>query len=238
MTRLIVACPHCGARFDVSTFHPGSKIRCGACKKILRVPEEPATPAPSSPAPDEAKAGAAEKPEQKPDTPAPEPAPPPPPPPSKPEAPDPLIGHRMNEEFELVALVGQGGYGSVYEASDLTLERRVAVKLMLKEKTTSREFVEKFLREAKTAAQLSHPNIVKIHLVGFDRELRQHFLAMEYVEGKTLSDIMHEDGAFPIERAVDVITQSAIGLAEAHRKNIIHRDIKPGNIMITPKGVV
>jgi len=161
------------------------------------------------------------------------------PPPKKPaRRTDTLVGRTINNEFKLIRKIGEGGYGTVYEGKDLTLERQVAVKLMLREKTTSKEFVSKFLREARTAAQLSHPNIVKIHLVGFDKDLEQHFLAMEYVEGKTLSEIMRDEGVFSVERAVDVMIQAANGLGEAHKKNIIHRDIKPGNVMITPKGVV
>ncbi|MCU0724220.1 MAG: protein kinase [Planctomycetes bacterium] len=235
-SRIIVACPHCKARFDVTSFKPGSKIKCGSCRNILRIPDrqgDSMSVSKSRPVP--APAGSR--------TPAPSssPAPSPssaPPPPRAGGLPEPGAGTKVNNEFELLRLLGQGGYGSVYEAVDLSLKRRVAIKLMLREKTTKKEFVEKFLREARTAALLSHPNIVKIHHVGFCRELQQHFLAMEYVEGRTLSEIMSQEGAFSVERAVDVITQSANGLAAAHQKNIIHRDIKPGNIMITPKGVV
>jgi serine/threonine protein kinase/tetratricopeptide (TPR) repeat protein len=291
LARQIVACPSCKARFDVSAYKPGSKIRCGSCYKILLIPARkadsgeaapapapapraepparqapvpakkrrlaPAKSAPTPPrkpvqkkapakraAPPAAKASrtaeqtppaAKPKPQPKP-VPQPEPRPAPKPPPKP--AQDPLIGKKINNEFELIGVLGQGGYGTVYEAMDLALKRRVALKLMLQEKTTNKEFVDKFLREARTAAMLSHPNIVRIHLVGFSKELQQHFLAMEYVEGETLSDIMKRDGAVPADRAVEIMLQAANGLAEAHRKNIIHRDIKPGNVMITPKGVV
>ncbi len=240
-SRVIVACPHCKARFDVTNFRPGARIRCGSCRNILRIPDrtgavdtsgaavgltsatKPPGPGPGLPTSPGARPGAPAGPA----VPSPAPA-----------GKDPLIGTRVNGEFELVRLLGQGGYGSVYEAIDLSLRRRVAIKLMLREKTTKPEFVEKFLREARTAAKLSHPNIVKIHHVGFCRELQQHFLAMEFVEGRTLSEIMAQEGAFPVDRAIEVVTQSANGLAAAHQKNIIHRDIKPGNIMITGKGVV
>jgi len=267
VARLIVACPSCQARFDVSAFRPGSKIRCGSCFKILRIPDRPggqAAPAPEKEAP---KAPVPRKSRGKPSPAKAAPAPAkkkakkkPAEAPPKPEAPTPprkekakekekeepkpaaakesLVGHRINGEFEVVRKIGEGGYGSVYEAVDLTLKRQVAVKLMLREKTTNKEFVDKFLREARTAAQLSHPNIVKIHLVGFDKDLQQHFLAMEYVEGKSLSQIMKKEGVFPVDRAVNILVQAATGLAEAHKKNIIHRDIKPGNVMITSKGVV
>lgn len=265
MARLIVACPACKARFDVSNFRPGSKIRCGSCYKILKIPDrvggetslaEPRTPVPSpppspAPAPAPAKKPAAAPP-PKPKAEAP-PAPAAKAKPASAKKPEPaaaeeekkpekkdhdLIGKKVGGEFEIVRLIGEGGYGSVYEAMDLTLKRRVAVKLMLRERTSNPEFVEKFLREARTAAQLSHPNIVKIHHVGLDKDLQQHFLAMEYVEGQTLGDILQKEGKFDLDKAVDVMIQAANGLGEAHRKNIIHRDIKPGNIMITPKGVV
>jgi serine/threonine-protein kinase len=233
-SRIIVACPHCKARFDVTSFKPGSKIKCGSCRNILRIPDrqgDSMAVSKSRPVP----GGTGQR--------TPTPGGSQAPAPQGPVAPaggtrEPGPGTRVNNEFELVRLLGQGGYGSVYEAIDLSLKRRVAIKLMLREKTTKKEFVEKFLREARTAALLSHPNIVKIHHVGFCRDLQQHFLAMEYVEGRTLSEIMSQEGAFSVERAVDVITQSANGLAAAHQKNIMHRDIKPGNIMITPKGVV
>jgi len=298
LPRKIVACPACQARFDVSSFKPGSKIRCGSCYKILMIPadkgDSAAAPvakkrsapvsgkgrqaqAPKAPVPSRKKAApaarkaAAKPPVRKPAapkraapprkkaapaakssppaappelTPVPGTAPPPrkPAPPKKaaPAKPkqDPLIGQKINDEFEIVGILGKGGYGTVYEAQDLALKRRVALKLMLREKTSNKEFVDKFLREARTAAMLSHPNIVRIHLVGFSQVLQQHFLAMEYVEGVTLSDIMSKEGAVPADRAVDIMIQAATGLAEAHRKNIIHRDIKPGNVMITPKGVV
>lgn len=296
MARKIVACPACKSRFDVSSFEPGSKIRCGSCHKILMIPAEsagaapaprppaapvparkksaaPRTPVPNRkkvagparkpappPPPDQparapqARAPVAEKPaapaptrgtqtappREVPPAPTPQPAPKPAPTPApvarEPEQ-DPLLGQVINNEFELMSVLGQGGYGTVYMARDMALKRKVALKLMLREKTTNKEFVDKFLREARTAAMLTHPNIVRIHLVGFSAALQQHFLAMEYVEGITLSDIMAK-GPVPADQAVDIMMQAANGLAEAHRKNIIHRDIKPGNVMITPKGVV
>jgi tetratricopeptide (TPR) repeat protein len=161
---------------------------------------------------------------------------PPPAPQSPPqeEKKDDLIGFAVAGEFEIVKKLGEGGYGAVYEAVDRTLRRRVAVKLMLASRASNKEYVGKFLREAQTAAKISHPNIVAIHAVGMEPALKTHFLAMEYVEGRTLHDILQERGPMDVEEAVDVISQCCRGLGVAHRMNIIHRDIKPGNIMITP----
>jgi tetratricopeptide (TPR) repeat protein len=250
------ACPKCRTQLDISGFKPGQRIRCGACNTVLRIPgAEPApvsipVPAqsPSGPAtgggatqkvalgppPAPAPRPAARSPASRPAAPAPAP---PPPPPSD-EKKDEYIGFAVAGEFEIVRKLGEGGYGVVYEASDRTLRRRVAVKLMLASRASNKEYVGKFLREAQTAAKITHPNIVAIHAVGFEPAFKTHYLAMEYVEGRTLHDILQERGPMDVEEAVDVISQCCRGLGVAHKMNIIHRDIKPGNIMITPsKGV-
>lgn len=151
---------------------------------------------------------------------------------------DPLLDSVVNDTYKIVRKLGEGGYGAVYEATDVTLRRRVAIKVMLPSRAKNREYVAKFLREARTAAQLSHPNVVAVHGVGFDARLKVHFLAMEYVEGRTLHDVLQERGPLPAEEAIEYIAQSCRGLAAAHERNIIHRDIKPGNLMITPDGTI
>ena len=151
---------------------------------------------------------------------------------------DPLLNRVINSQFRIVRKLGEGGYGAVYEAKDVNLERRIALKIMLPARAASREYVAKFFREARTAAQLSHPNVVAVHGVGFDKDNNVYFLAMEYVDGRTLHDILQERGPLPVEDAVDYIIQSCRGLAAAHERNIIHRDIKPGNLMLTPGGAI
>jgi hypothetical protein len=248
------ACPKCRTQLDITGFKPGQRIRCGACNTVLRIPgNEPApvsapVSAPAAPgSSSSAAAGATQKINLGP-TPAPSrPAqktgsvtrqvggsPPPPPKAATEEPKDDLIGFAVAGEFEIVKKLGEGGYGAVYEAVDRTLRRRVAVKLMLASRASNKEYVGKFLREAQTAAKISHPNIVAIHAVGLEPALKTHFLAMEYVEGRTLHDILQERGPMDVEEAVDVISQCCRGLGVAHKMNIIHRDIKPGNIMITP----
>jgi len=144
----------------------------------------------------------------------------------------------VGDQFEILRKLGEGGYGAVYEAADRALRRKVAIKMMLATRAVSKEYVDKFLREARTAAQLIHPNTVAIHQVGCDKGANTHYLAMEFVEGRTLHDILQEKGPMPLEQAVEILAQCCRGLAAAHKKNIIHRDIKPGNIMITPSGGV
>ena len=229
------ACPKCKTQLDISGFKPGQRIRCGSCNTVLRIPGEDVAVAPGA----------------RPVSPAPPPPPPTPQPrPAAaaqatqkitlppPEKKDDLIGYAVGGEFEIVRKLGEGGYGAVYEAVDRTLRRRVAVKLMLPVRASNKEYVSKFYREARTAGQLSHPNIVAIHDVRNDDNLKTHYLAMEYVEGTTVHDILQEKGWMSVEESVDIISQCCRGLAQAHSKNIIHRDIKPGNIMVTPgKGV-
>ncbi len=150
---------------------------------------------------------------------------------------DPLIGAVISE-CKVVEKLGEGGFGAVYKAIDQNLQRPVALKVMLQSLTSSQEFVQKFIREAITAAQLNHPNIVAIHKVGRDEKRGIHYLIMELLEGKTLESIVHDKGVLKPEEAVPLILQAAEALAAAHDKKIVHRDIKPENIMVDKRGVV
>jgi serine/threonine protein kinase/tetratricopeptide (TPR) repeat protein len=160
----------------------------------------------------------------------------PPPTPQPPK--DRLIGQTVKGVFTIERKLGEGGYGIVYRAFDKTLQRPVALKVMLPRLTANPEFVGKFRREARMAAALMHPNIVSIHDVGFDRGLNLHFLAMEFVDGRPLTDILEERGPLAPQEAIDIVLQATNGLGAAHGKSIVHRDIKPGNLMITERGVV
>ncbi len=150
---------------------------------------------------------------------------------------DPLIGAVISD-CKVLEKLGEGGFGAVYKAMDQNLARPVALKVMLQSLTSSQEFVQKFIREAITAAQLNHPNIVAIHKVGRDEKRGIHYLIMELLDGKTLEHIVQDKGTLKPEDAVPIILQAAEALAAAHDKKIVHRDIKPENIMVDKRGVV
>ena len=139
---------------------------------------------------------------------------------------DPLIGAVISD-CKVIEKLGEGGFGAVYKAMDQNLARPVALKVMLQSLTSSQEFVQKFIREAITAAQLNHPNIVAIHKVGRDEKRGIHYLIMELLDGKTLEHIVQDKGTLKPEDAVPIILQAAEALAAAHDKKIVHRDIKP-----------
>jgi TolB-like protein/tRNA A-37 threonylcarbamoyl transferase component Bud32/Tfp pilus assembly protein PilF len=136
-------------------------------------------------------------------------------------------------KYRIIEEIGHGGMGVVYKAEDLMLKRCVALKFLPPHLADSVELKERFLNEARAAAALSHPNICVIHEVG-ESEGRP-YIAMEFVEGETLRDKIHK-GPLKSEEALAIVVQVASGLAEAHRKGIIHRDIKSANIMVTNKG--
>jgi serine/threonine protein kinase len=147
------------------------------------------------------------------------------------EAPPELRDHAR---YRIERLLGRGGMGAVYQAIHTVMDRPVALKVMRPDLTENPAAVERFRREVKAAAQLHHPNIV----TAYDAEQvgNTHFLVMEYVDGRTLADIVACDGPLPVESAVDYVSQAAQGLQCAFEKGMIHRDIKPHNLMLT--GVV
>jgi serine/threonine protein kinase/TolB-like protein/Tfp pilus assembly protein PilF len=150
------------------------------------------------------------------------------------ETPLPVLkpGSLIAGKYKIIDEVGAGGMGVVYKAEDLKLKRYVALKFLPPHLVNSPELKERFLIEAQAAAALSHPNICVIHEVGESEE--RPFIAMEYVEGETLRDRIRR-GPLKTEEALEIISQVAAGLSEAHREGIIHRDIKSANIMVTRK---
>ena len=128
----------------------------------------------------------------------------------------------------------------VYEAMDTGINRRVALKELLVPPNLAgaqrRERVERFYREARAAGALAHPNIVTIYEAGEDHG--RHFIAMEFLEGQTLREVLDIEGKLPIERALDIAKQICAGLSYAHSKGVIHRDIKPDNIQLLPSGLI
>lgn len=146
-----------------------------------------------------------------------------------------LIGKTIAGRYEILEKTGVGGMATVYVARDLVLNRQVAVKVLKEEFTTDEEFVKRFNTEAQAAASLSHANIVSIYDVGNEDNI--YYIVMELVRGKTLKQIITEEGAIPWKWAVNIAIQIASALEMAHKNNIVHRDIKPHNIIITEDGV-
>ena len=147
-----------------------------------------------------------------------------------------LEGKLLGNRYELISVIGNGGMATVYKAKDLGLKRYVAVKILRDEFTTDEEFIKRFECEAQSAATVTHPNIVSVYDGGVDGNL--YYIVMELVKGKTLKEIIVEEkGPIPWKWAVNVAKQIASALEEAHKNNIIHRDIKPHNIIITEDGV-
>lgn len=149
---------------------------------------------------------------------------------------DPLLGRTLMGQFEILELIGQGTMGKVYLARQISVDRKVAVKVLKKKLASDPQVVRRFHREAKAAARLSHPNIVTIHLVGELEEDHTPYMVMEYVEGASLEKICVTQGALPIPRVLTISMQIASALAEAHRNGVLHRDLKPDNIAVYEQG--
>src|SRR5262245_32991842 len=145
-------------------------------------------------------------------------------------------GRVLADRYEVESLVGHGGMADVYLAKDLRLGRRVAVKVLSPQFARDETFVARFQREAQAAASLNHPNVVSV----YDAETQNgtHFIVMEFVDGKTLAEILRERGRIRPQQAAGVAEAVARALGVAHAAGIVHRDVKPGNIMITPRGEV
>ena len=148
-----------------------------------------------------------------------------------------LTGEIIDGRYQLSRIVASGGMATIYAALDLRLDRQVAVKVMHPHLAQDEQFVSRFIREAKAAASLSHPNIVSVLDQGWNQGGTPCvFIVMELVEGATLRDYLHEQGALSIERALQIMTPVASALAAAHKLGIVHRDIKPENILVSTEG--
>ena len=145
------------------------------------------------------------------------------------------IGQIIKERYEIVEILGEGGMAFVYKARDKQLQRYVAIKTLKPNYVNQEKFVDRFRREAQTAANLNHPNIVQIFDWGIDDE---PYFVMEYIEGNTLTSIISGNRTVGLNDILYIGSQVANGLKEAHKRGLVHRDIKPGNIMITPDGKV
>ncbi len=142
----------------------------------------------------------------------------------------------LDGRYELGPVLGQGGMARVHRAHDRQLRRPVAVKVLAPPFDRDRAFVERFRREARAAAGLGHPNIVAVFDTGSDDGI--HYFVTELVEGETLAERIRRDGPLPADEAVAIGVDVARALAAAHERGVIHRDVKPGNVMLTPEGVV
>jgi serine/threonine protein kinase len=145
-------------------------------------------------------------------------------------------GDLFLNQYVLMDKLGEGGMGEVFRARHTRLERDVALKVMRREKLKNPEAVKRFRREIKASAALAHENVVMAY--DADQSGDVHFFAMEYVDGNTLDKIVHEKGPLSVGEACDYVRQAALGLQHAHEKGLIHRDIKPGNLLLDKFGVV
>lgn len=147
-----------------------------------------------------------------------------------------MVGKILGGRYEILEEIGKGGMAVVYKARCRRLNRIVAIKVLREDLTENEEFVKRFNVEAQAAASLTHPNIVSVYDVGKEGEI--HYIVMEYVEGITLKQYIEKKGRIPWREAVSITIEICHGLAQAHAKHIIHRDIKPHNIIVTSTGAI
>lgn len=145
-------------------------------------------------------------------------------------------GQKINDRYQIIRTIGEGGMANVYLAHDIILDRDVAVKILRGDLAGDEKFVRRFQREAIAASSLSHPNIVEMYDVGEDDG--KYFIVMEYIEGRTLKSLIKKRGALTLSEVIDIMLQLTSGLACAHESYIIHRDIKPQNVLILDDGRV
>ncbi|OQX61202.1 MAG: hypothetical protein B5M51_08440 [Anaerolinea sp. 4484_236] len=141
-------------------------------------------------------------------------------------------GKLLNDRYQLLERQGDGGMATVYRARDKMLERDVAVKLLRDDYSENEEFRERFRQEARSAANLSHPNIVTVHDFGFD--VGKIFIVMEFVPGADLKTLIRQRGRFETKDAIDIMVQACAGIGYAHRAGLVHCDVKPHNMLVTP----
>ena len=145
-------------------------------------------------------------------------------------------GQKINDRYEIIKTIGEGGMANVYLANDTILDRKVAIKVLRGDLSNDEKFIRRFQREALSVSNLSHPNIVEVYDVG--EEDGQYYIVMEYIEGKTLKQLLKKRETLSLPEVIDIMLQLTDGLAHAHESYIIHRDIKPQNIMILDNGLV
>ena len=145
-------------------------------------------------------------------------------------------GQKINDRYEVIKTIGEGGMANVYLAEDTILNRKVAIKVLRGDLSADEKFIRRFEREALSVSNLSHPNIVEVYDVG--EEDGEHYIVMEHIEGKTLKELLKKRDSLTLTEVIDIMTQLTDGISHAHESYIIHRDIKPQNIMIEDDGKV
>ena len=146
----------------------------------------------------------------------------------------PVVGERIAGRYELEELVGTGGMSSVYRAYDTVLDRNVALKMLHEHYARDEDYLERFRREARSAAQLSHPSIVTV--IDRGEQDGRPFIVFEYVGGDTLKHVVDERGPLPVREALEIALEVARALAFAHARGVIHRDVKPQNVLLDGDG--
>jgi len=141
-------------------------------------------------------------------------------------------GVLLNNRYQLLERIGTGGMSDVFRARDLMLERSVAIKILHENYSNDKAFRDRFRAEARAAANLSHPNIVTVHDFGYDHD--QLFIVMEHIPGKDLKTLLRQRGRFPINEAIPLMVQACAGIGYAHRAGLVHCDVKPHNMIVTP----
>ncbi|MDW8404503.1 serine/threonine-protein kinase, partial [Chloroflexus sp.] len=144
-----------------------------------------------------------------------------------------LVGQTIGR-FEILSELGRGGMAVVYKARQTDLDRIVALKILPPSLTSDQSYIARFRQEARSAARLEHPHIMPIYEVG--EVAGYHYIAMKFIKGRTLKQLLEQEGALPVKRAAQILAQVGEALDYAHRQGIIHRDIKPSNVMITDEG--
>lgn len=143
-------------------------------------------------------------------------------------------GRLLNNRYQLLERIGSGGMADVFRARDLMLERTIAIKVLHETYSDDKALQDRFKQEARAAANLSHPNIVTVHDFGFDNG--QLFIVMEHIPGRDLKTILRTRGRYSVEEAIPLIVQACAGIGYAHRAGLVHCDIKPHNMIVTPDG--
>src|SRR6476469_1465122 len=142
----------------------------------------------------------------------------------------------LEDRYELGEPLGRGGMSTVVLAFDRRLERNVAVKLLAEHLADDRQFVSRFRREALAAARLVHPNIVQVFDFGLDEKSHRQYIVMELVSGQSGAEILKDEGRMDLRDALSMVTQACAGLEYAHRNGVVHRDVKPGNLLRSGAG--
>ncbi|MCA9604096.1 MAG: protein kinase [Myxococcales bacterium] len=148
-----------------------------------------------------------------------------------PESNDPYIGQTLLDQFKIEEKIGAGGMGSVYRARQTTLHRDVAIKILHAELADNSDAVRRFKREARVCTALDHPNVVRVFLFGQLKD-GSLYIVMEYLDGRSLLEVIQREGALPVHRALHIATQICDGVGEAHQQGVVHRDIKPENVVL------